>query len=330
MRRPQGTVGESRARRAARSALIGLTLVAGSVLPAAAQFQQGDVFAAQSGIVKRYDPDGNLLDTLTTTVGGFTTGMAFDSASNLLVTNFSDNSVSRFDVNGALLEARFVSGFNAAPESISFNSAGEFYVGQADGDRDIRKFDAAGNFLNAFDVATEDRGSDWIQLAGDNCTMYYTSEGSKVLRYNVCTDTQLSDFATGLSRPCYALRLIQQGMLVACQNLIYRLDGSGNVANTYDAPGEDGWFAMNIDPDGTSFWSANITTGQIYRFDIGSGAVLKTFPSGGGTFGLAVLGEPPPPSRASPVPSMSLAAMTMLGSLLAAGGGWILTRRRRS
>ncbi|MCK6556447.1 hypothetical protein L6Q96_17990 [Candidatus Binatia bacterium] len=309
--------------------LVAAVSVAGLVAtPAVAQFQTGDVFAAQSGIVKRYDSAGNLLGTLTTTVGGFTTGMAFDSASNLLATNFSDNSVSRFDINGTLLEARFVSGFNAAPESISFNSAGEFYVGQADGGRDIRKFDAAGNLLDAFDVATEDRGSDWIQLAGDGCTMYYTSEGSKVLRYNVCTDTQMADFATGLQRPCYALRLIPGGALVACAPLIYRLDSSGNVVNTYDAAGEDAWFAMNIDPDGTSFWSANINNGQIYRFDIATGAVIIDFSSGGGTFGLAVFGEPLPPAVAAPVPSMSLAAMAVLGSFMAAGGGWLLGRRR--
>ncbi|MDX1670055.1 MAG: hypothetical protein R3194_11600, partial [Limnobacter sp.] len=36
-----------------------------------------------------------------------------------------------------------------------------------------------------FDVATDDRGSDWIDLAADQCTMYYTSEGTLVKRFDV-------------------------------------------------------------------------------------------------------------------------------------------------
>lgn len=330
MRGSDGKANGSRTSEIAAPAVVGCALILGLVAPVTAQFQTGDVFAAQSGNVERFDHDGNHLGTLTTTVGGYTTGMAFDTAGNLLVTNFSDDSISKFDVDGALLAARFVMGLNAAPESISFSSTGDFYVGQANGTRDILKFDAAGNFLDAFDVATEDRGSDWIQLAGDNCTMYYTSEGSRVLRYDVCSGTQLTDFAAGLQEPCYALRLIPGGLLVACAGLIYRLDGGGNVADTYDAPGEDSWFAMNIDPDGASFWSASFNTGQIYRFDIASGAVITTFPSGAATFGLAVFGEPPPPAQVAPVPSMSAGVMTLLGTLLAAGGGWLLKRRRRA
>ena len=144
----------------------------------AVQFQEGDVFAAiGSGQIQHYDSAGVLLETLNTTRGGFTTGMAFDSAGNLYVTNFSDSSVSRFDNQGNLLEAQFIqTDAVSSVESIVFAANGDFYVGQAGGTMDILKYDSAGNLLQRFDVATTARGSDWIYLAADQQTLYYTSE----------------------------------------------------------------------------------------------------------------------------------------------------------
>ena len=83
-------------------------------------------------------------------------------------------------------------------------------------------------------------------------------------------------------------------MLVADNAFIVRLDAGGNVIQTYDAPGEDGWFALNLDPDGASFWSASFVTADVFKFDIASGAVLLSFNTGTGgntVFGLSVFGE---------------------------------------
>src|SRR2546422_101644 len=74
--------------------------------------------------------------------------------------------------------------------------SGDFYVGHASGDRDIQKYNAAGVFQQKYDVATENVGSDWIELSADQMTMFYTSEGRRIFRYNVATSTQLLDFAT--------------------------------------------------------------------------------------------------------------------------------------
>ena len=53
-----------------------------------------------------------------------------------------------------------------------------------------------------------------------------------------------------------------------------------------------GLFALNLDPDGNSFWTAGVDSGMVYRVDIESGAVLTAFNSGtGGVSGLAVHGE---------------------------------------
>ena len=96
----------------------------------------------------------------------------------------------KFDNKGNLL-GTFGTGYNSNPESIAIDVEGNVYVGQADGTGDILKFDSSGNLLKEFDVATENRGSDWIDLAADQCTIYYTSEGDSIKRYDVCKDIQL-------------------------------------------------------------------------------------------------------------------------------------------
>jgi hypothetical protein len=267
----------------------------------ATTFQVGDVFVAtdQGGTVQWREPDGTLHATLATQPSTFTTGMAFDTSDNLYVTGFDGNVVSVLDNAGALTGS-FGSGYNSNPESILFDAAGNAYVGQALGTQDILKFDSAGNPLTSFNVATSGLGSDWIDLAADQCTMFYTSEGTDVKRFDVCTNTQLADFAPPgtLHGKAFALRLLHPaqggGLLVADSQDIHRLDGSGAVVQTYDAPGENCWFALNLDPDSTSFWSADFCTSNVYKFDIASGAVLDSFNSGTPTttvFGLAVFGE---------------------------------------
>lgn len=261
-------------------------------------FTNGDVFVSVSnGLVQEFTPSGTLVQTLDTGKGAgiFTTGMAFDSFGNLYVTDFNANDVTRFSPTGVNLGS-FGSGYNANDESILFDSLGNVYVGQADGSHRILKFDSAGSPTGSFSPATEGRGTDWIDLASDQCTMHYTSEGHSVKTFNVCTNTQGPDFATGLpGSVAYAHRILPDGgELVADSEVIVRLDAAGNVIHTYDAGSNNVWFALNLDPDGTSFWSASSDTGDVYRFDIATGAVISHFNPGSGpftVFGITVKGE---------------------------------------
>src|SRR2546423_14939049 len=60
---------------------------------------------------------------------------------------------------------------------------------------------------------------------------------------------------------------------------------------SYDSPGEDGWFALNLDPDGTSFWSADFNTADVVKFNIATGAEEESFNTGtGGGGGVGVAG----------------------------------------
>jgi hypothetical protein len=268
----------------------------------AVTFQTGDVFAAIStGRVNWYRADGTLVKQLNSLQPSYTTGMAFDVSGNLYVTNFGATNVSRFDNAGNLL-GTFGSGHSGSPESIVFDAGGNVYVGSVNGDNKIRKFDPTGIPLAQYAVALERRGSDWIDLSTDQKTMFYTSEGRRIMRYNVSgAGNQLPDFATlPGSGDNYALRLLTPGdgsggLLVADTYDIKRLDGSGNVVKTYDVPGEDSWFALNLDPDGSSFWSGNFSSGKAYKFNIATGgAPLQTINTRCGSmclWGLVVFAE---------------------------------------
>jgi len=260
-------------------------------------FQKGEVFAAVGdGKVKRLHPDGSLIAVYDTGLpGGETAGMAFDEAGNLYLTHFDGNQVYKFNKSGKFITA-FGDGYDSSPESIAIDQNQNVYVGQADGSGDVLLFDKDGQLIETFNVPTEDRGSDWIDLASDQKTLFYTSEGKYVSRYDVEAKQALPYFnKTPLpGSTAYALRILPDGgIIVADTEVIVRLDKKGKVKKTYDAPGEDGWFAMNVDPDGKTFWSGNIETGEVYRFDIKSGKVISHWNTEPYALlgGLAVFGE---------------------------------------
>lgn len=264
---------------------------------AVAAFSRGDVFAAVGqGKVKRFSPTGTLLQTLDSGSGSNeNTGMGFDAAGNLYSTQFQASSVYKFDINGNLVGA-FGSGYDSHPESVVVDSAQNVFIGQADGSRLVRKFNPAGTLLDTFAPSTGPRGTDWIDLASDQRTLFYTSEGNKVKRYDLVTKAQLADLnATNLPGTyAYALRILPGGgVLVADNETIVRLDAAGNIVQQYDAPNEDVWFAVNLDPDGQTFWSGNLASGKVYRFNIATGAVVTSWDSGKFTSlaGLTVFGE---------------------------------------
>jgi cysteine-rich repeat protein len=244
---------------------------------------KGDVFAAVGdGKYNVFSNTGVFKETIDTGFSGeFPTGCAFNQdSSKLYTTVFQDAKVVVFDTTHphAILQTIDTSP-GSGTESIVFDAAGNFYVGHAFGDLKIRKYNASGTFLESYSAAIDFRGTDWIDLATDQCTLFYTSQGRLVKRFDVCANRQLTDFAT-LPGDGYglALRILPPGdgtggLLVADYNNIKRLNGTGNVVQTYDSPGEDYWFSVNLDPDGTSFWSG-VATSSFYRFEIASGNTL--------------------------------------------------------
>jgi hypothetical protein len=282
----------------------------------AVAYQLGDIFAGvNNGQVQHYNAAGTLLETLNTTTGGFTTDMAFDGSGNLYVTAFSANKLVKFDNAGGLVNANFITGLST-PESVVFDQSGNVYVGNVGG-TGIRAYNSAGAFQH---TVTGGR-VDWFDLSADQSKFIYTTEGSRIQTVsNGNPGVAGPDFASGLSPgEAYALRyLADGGVLLADGDEVKRFNSAGTLIQTYDVAGEDTWFSLNLNPDGTSFWSGNFGSGKAYEFDLTGGAPTQTLNTGVGgnnLFGLVIYGEV---TQGGPPPSVPEAGQTWLSCSLVA------------
>jgi hypothetical protein len=232
--------------------------------------------------------------------------MCFDSSGNLFSTQSPANTVSKFSPSGALVAANFGSGYNQGPHSCAVNATGQILVGQANGNHQVLKLDPSGHLLATYSPTVGPGGTDWIDLGGDQCTLYYTSQGLVIRRFNVCTNSQMSDFATAPSGPCFAHRVRPNGeVLLTCSAAIYRFGPTGNVLQTYGSslrPQPGVLISLNLDPDNATFWTADAPS-RVYRVDIASGLLIYTFPIQSIVGGLAVVGEPQQTPGPRPTPT---------------------------
>jgi WD40 repeat protein len=316
--------------------LVATTLFTG--VGFALPYALGDVFASTgNGRVSVFDSSGTLKQVLNNGLGStYTTGGMFDAAGNYYVTTFGGNVVSKWDNNGNLINGSFMTGCNSDCESMTRDKSGNAFVGQADGTADIRKYDiATGAFLTSYNAAVSPRGTDWVDLAADQKTIYTTSEGGLIRRYDTSTSTQLSAFnAVDAGGSMFALRILADGgVLVAHSSDVLRYDSTGALVQTYAVGGHSGTlFALNLDPNGTSFWTGDLGgDNKVFRVDIASGTVLNSFDTNTGTnsfyalAGLSVYGEITQGGGGGPtVPEPG--SIVLLGTMMA---GLALTARKK-
>ncbi|TMD86734.1 MAG: hypothetical protein E6I73_15920, partial [Chloroflexi bacterium] len=196
------------------SALVLGALLTQPVPVAAATFMPGDVFiGTQHGLIEHRDSSGVLIETLNTTLNNdFDTGMCFDNTGNLYATDIYSQAITKFNNMGGLVAAKWVdtSSDPNNPESCIWDALNaNAYVGGPSVPQ-IRAYDLAG-LQNARHTVTSSGGTggtDWVDLASDQCTVYFDNESNTIRRFNFCTNTQLSDFATVSSATqCFALRI---------------------------------------------------------------------------------------------------------------------------
>jgi uncharacterized protein (TIGR03437 family) len=248
-------------------------------------FQAGDILISmEDGTVQWRHRDWTLVKVLPQD-SGQAKGLAFDSSGNLYVTHWygtvsSGNDVVEFDRDGNRL-GLFGSGYNCNPSSIVFDGNGNAYVGQADCSTQILKFDSSGKLLAQYTVVIENRGTYHVVLDADQCTMYYTSEGPNVKRFNVCNNTAIANFNNApLPDTAGGAQQFTQlpggGMLIADFSVIADLDASGNFVRAYGVSSGNCWLGIALDSDGTSFWASDWCKSSVTRFDMATGNVIES------------------------------------------------------
>lgn len=253
-------------------------------------FAPGDLIVSlEPGPVLWYGPDGTLRRPLIHTVTGTGEGMAFDAADNLYVTRWctdancqTGNAVEKFSTLG-LSQGAVGGTFNCQPHTIAFNLAGSAYIGQGGCAQTIVKTAFGSAWQAEYSVAVENYGVFWLDLGVDDCTIFYTSVGPNVKRFDACRGTQLANLNTeplpgGMTQDVRALP--DGGVLVSSGQVIVRLDQSGAVVRTYEVPGEGAlWAGIDIVGDGT-FWAANYFSSNVHKFNLATGARLTGFSTG--------------------------------------------------
>lgn len=172
-----------------------------------------------------------------------------------------------------------------ASESIVFDQAGNYFVGGIVGPFDgteyavayIFKYSPANQLLATYQVPNGNKGADWIDLDSDG-TLYYTSEDNYIYSFKPALPTGNSPGdqfgvipitnAGGLpnGNTAYAMRVLPRlnngqpsGFLVAMNDSVKRLDATGMIVQVYSTPVSTqggSFFALNVSPDGKSFWTA--------------------------------------------------------------------------
>ena len=269
-----------------------LVLLMVPVRAAQMSFARGDIFVSleTTGAVHWYLPDGTLRGVLASTVLGWGEGMAFDAAGNLYLAHWradsaglTGNTVEKFNNLGQSMGA-VGNGYDCDPHTVEFDSTGIGYVGQAGCRRSLLKFVPGELVPRELFPAEEFQGLFWMDLASDDCTLFYTSLGPNVKRFDVCANAQLPDFNVTALPGAFTHDLRELpggGLLVANQDVIVRLDRAGSIAQTYAGPpGEPTlWAGLDIVGDGT-FWAANYYTSDVYRIDLASGSLVDSFNTG--------------------------------------------------
>ncbi len=266
-------------------------------------FSLGQVLVAdsQDGMIFVYNSTATLLQVLNANVPNplnptvlntvaLLRGMAFDAKGNLYAANLDGAMVVTFPSTGTT--PTFL-GNNPAPYSVVVDPVGDTIVGQefpvgatllefAQGDTGP----PTSSFFPVYESTTS--APNWIELLQDGETILYTLGSQTVKSFDIKLNTQNPDFASNLPGPAaFALRQVPDGtVLVADSDRIVRLDSNGNVTQTYTISKTPAvFFNLNLDPDGQTFWTNDMTSGIVYRINILTGAVASQFNTGLGIVG---------------------------------------------
>jgi len=221
----------------------------------------------------------------------------------LFLAGESSDSILKFDTDLSFIEALDVSP-GVTPHALAFNLAGEVWVGYAgDGDTSacgnegvdagsapsiaVRSFQQDGTPVDVVNVTVSgsESGSNAIDLAADQRTLFYTSLGRNIYTVDVETG-DVSVFATlpaaTAGEQLRGIRVLPDGGIVVSDKVdIKRFNSSGTHIQTYSVDDQEDWGTLALSPDGLQLWAANtadssVSPPMIVKFDLSLGVVLLT------------------------------------------------------
>ena len=145
----------------------------------------------------------------------------------------------------------------------------------------VRKLDTTGRTLAQYSLPSDSGtfGVFSMDLAPDQCTLFYAAARQRIKNYDICRSSGLSDFVDiGPGISVRMIRVLTDGtVLAAASNGIIRFSRSGEVIKIYGEHAGIPWVSLSVLADGTSFWAGGALDAggsQITKFDLTSGAVL--------------------------------------------------------
>lgn len=232
--------------------------------------------------------DGLRIQTVYKEHSGKFRDMAADHEGRLLVSGFAENEITVFDKLGeriGKLDREFI-----VPALIVSDKMNNTYILNSDG-KEIIMLDPTGNYLETISSPSKITRLD---LNSDQSTIYYISEKGEVLSLNLIPSGEKFDAFKSDVNAAKDLKILSNGdILVANEINIVRLDPSGKLVQSYDAPGHDNWDKLVLDPDGKTFWCIDHINSNLWQFEIATGNLLSHFNFNKGPQiinGLAIIG----------------------------------------
>src|SRR5581483_7466054 len=240
------------------------------------------------GEILRYSDLGRLMtgtrpETDSTVTWG---GMVSTLTNQLLALDKGTSSLYLFDKHGQFSQSFAASVVLTSPQSIAVNRHagahhGNYYVGQAGGDKAIVEIDPSGAQVARIAAPTVGAGgTNFIALRSDGCTILYTSLSLTIKAYDVCAGSAKTDFAdlSGVSGIGTSLRQIRNlpdgGVAVTDGVEVYRLAKTGGTPTVTFAPSAAdpvNDFAIS----GQTLWTSGSST--VHKFQLSSASEVSTF-----------------------------------------------------
>lgn len=267
--------------------------------------------------------------------GGTAAGCGFDLAYRFFGTNVTNSLVDRYSIANAhpIVEPINSGRIPPAPPSatsVALDSGANLFIGYAGGvtngigtieqwakDTSIGGTGKYTNFVTSFSVPVDNSGPGWIDLASDGHTIFYTSQGRKIYKFDTTTQTavvwaDLSTLNGNLKKgTLFAIKILplsgdgSEQVLVADQGNVKLVKASGGVitgVTAFSFGSLSNLQALSLDLftntagqmglSPTTFWVGDATAASknLLRFNMSTNTTEVTLSTGAGVGGVCVDG----------------------------------------